>query len=310
LIFYLINQKTGDMRKTILLLIYFLPFHSKATTWEVTVQDFQFSPSSLNVVVGDVIRWVWVSGFHTTTSSTIPSGADSWDYAIDANNLSYDYMVTAPGTYNYICYFHEAFGMVASFTATGVAPVTLSAFNINTQNKKPFLTWTTQTEVNVDYFSIRKSENGRDFKEIAKVPAAGNSATEKNYTYLDDQVSAGISYVYYALASVDKDGNTQLSPIKMYENKMAVTKLIISLSPNPVSKMGHLMLQFNAAKSGNMIATLSDMQGRIVLKTSLSADKGVNNGHIHLGGIPPGIYTISFHLDGITEAYKVEVANH
>ena len=298
------------MRKTILLLIYFLPFHSKATTWEVTVQDFQFSPSSLNVVVGDVIRWVWVSGFHTTTSSTIPSGADSWDYAIDANNLSYDYMVTAPGTYNYICYFHEAFGMVASFTATGVAPVTLSAFNINTQNKKPFLTWTTQTEVNVDYFSIRKSENGRDFKEIAKVPAAGNSATEKNYTYLDDQVSAGISYVYYALASVDKDGNTQLSPIKMYENKMAVTKLIISLSPNPVSKMGHLMLQFNAAKSGNMIATLSDMQGRIVLKTSLSADKGVNNGHIHLGGIPPGIYTISFHLDGITEAYKVEVANH
>ncbi len=298
------------MKKTILLLIYFLPFHSKATTWQVTVQDFQFSPSSLNVVVGDVIRWVWVSGFHTTTSATIPSGAGSWDSAIDANNLSYDYIVTRPGTYSYVCSFHEAFGMVASFTATGVTPVTLSAFNISTQNKKPLLTWTTQTEVNVDYFSIRKSENGRDFTEIAKVPATGNSVTEKNYTYSDDQISAGISYVYYTLASVDKDGNTQLSPIKIYENKLAVAKLIISLSPNPVSKIGHLMLQFNAARAGNMIATLSDMQGRIVLKTSLSADKGVNNGHIHLGGIPAGIYTISFNLDGITEAYKVEVVNH
>ncbi len=298
------------MKKTILLLFYFLPFHSEATTWQVTVQDFQFSPSSLNVVVGDVIHWVWVSGFHTTTSSAVPSGAGSWDYPIDAGNTTYDYTVTKPGTYSYVCSFHESFGMVASFTATGVTPVTLSAFSISTQNKKPILTWTTETELNVDYFSIRKSENGRDFTEIAKVPAAGNSVTEKNYTYLDNQLSTGISYVYYTLASVDKDGNTQLSPIKIYENKMAVAKLIISLSPNPVGRMGHLMLQFNAAKAGNMIASLSDMQGRIVLKTSLSADRGVNNGHIHLGGIPAGIYTISFNLDGITEAYKVEVANH
>jgi plastocyanin len=298
------------MKKILLLLFYFIPFHSKATTWQVTVQNYQFSPSSLNVVVGDVIHWVWVSGFHTTTSSSVPSGASSWDYEIDASSTSYNYTVSRPGTYSYVCSFHESFGMVASFTATGVTPVTLSAFNISTQNKKPLLTWTTQTEQNVDYFSIRKSENGRDFTEIAKVPSAGNSVTEKNYTYSDNQLSTGISYVYYALASVDKDGNIQLSPIKIYENKMAVAKLIISLSPNPVGKMGHLMLQFNAAKAGNMIANLIDMQGRIVLKTTLSADRGVNNGHIHLGGIPPGIYTISFNLDGVIESYKVEVANH
>ena len=111
--------------------------------------------------------------------------------------------------------------------------------------------------------------------------------------------------VNYALATVDKDGKTQLSPIKIYKNKNALPKLIISLSPNPISGMGHLMLQFNADKKGVMIAKLIDMQGKVVLKTELSAEQGVNNGHIHLGDVPAGIYTIYFSLDGISESYRV-----
>lgn len=297
------------MKKILLLLFYFISLQSKATVWEVSVQDFQFSPSSLNVVVGDVIHWVWASGIHTTTSVSVPSGASGWDNYIDDSNTSFDYTITKAGNYKYECSFHAGFGMVASFTASGVTPVTLSVFNITTQNKKPVLMWTTQTELNVDYFSIRRSLNGRDFDEIGRVPAAGNSVTANKYSYIDNQLSERASYVYYALASVDKDGNTQLSPIKIYENKMAVAKLIIYLSPNPVGKSGHLMLQFNAGRAGNMTAHLSDMQGRIILRTTLSAERGVNNGHIHLGNIPAGIYTISFTLDGITEAYRVEVEN-
>ena len=119
------------------------------------------------------------------------------------------------------------------------------------------------------------------------------------------QLHRGINYVYYALATVDKDGKTQLSPIKIYKNKNALPKLIISLSPNPISGMGHLMLQFNADKTGVMIAKLIDMQGKVVLKTELSAEQGVNNGHIHLGDVPAGIYTIYFSLDGISESYRV-----
>ena len=90
------------------------------------------------------------------------------------------------------------------------------------------------------------------------------------------------------LAIVDKDGKTQLSPIKIYKNKKAPPKLIISLSPNPIGDMGHLMLQFNADKTGTMIAKMIDMQGKVVLKTELSAEQGVNNGHIHLGDLPAG----------------------
>lgn len=100
-----------------------------------------------------------------------------------SNNTSFSYTVTAVGSYLYQCTRHAP-SMAVSFTATTVLPVTISNFNINNQNNKPLITWTTQTEINSDYFSIRKSLNGRDFKEIGKVKAAGNSSVEKNIRFL------------------------------------------------------------------------------------------------------------------------------
>jgi len=293
------------MKKILLPLFCFIFLQSKATTWNVNVQNFQFTPSTLNVVVGDVIHWVWIGGIHTTTSVTVPAGANPWNSPMDSVHTSFDYTVTQPGVYSYQCNFHAFLGMTASFTASGIVPVSLSAFSISSRDNRPLLSWTTQTEMNADYFSIRKSTNGTDFKEIGKVPATGNSFFEKNYSFSDEKIPAGINYVYYALATVDKDRKTQLSPIKIYKNKTASPKLIISLSPNPISGMGHLMLQFNADKTGVMIAKLIDMQGKVVLKTELSAEQGINNGHIHLGDVPAGIYTIYFNLDGISESYRI-----
>lgn len=291
--------------KNILLPLLCVAFlRSNATTWNVSVRNNQFSPATLNVMVGDVIHWVWVEGFHTTTSVTIPSAAGVWDAPMDNSNNSFNYTVTQPGTYSYECTFHAPF-MVGSFTASGALPVTLSAFSVGTQNSNPLLAWTTQAEINVDYFSIRKSTNGIDFKEIGKVTAAGNSAAENNYSFLDEEILKGINYVYYALAIIDKDGKAQLSPIKIYKYQTTSSRIIISLSPNPVSGMGHLMLQFNADKAGVMFVQLMDMNGKIVLKTKLSAEQGINNGHIHLGDVPSGVYTIYFSLDGANESYRI-----
>ncbi|MCX6285953.1 MAG: plastocyanin/azurin family copper-binding protein [Bacteroidetes bacterium] len=89
-----------------------------ATVHQVQVGNFFFNPSSLNVTVGDTVKWVWVSGSHTTTSSTIPAGATSWDHLINSSNTTYSYTVTAAGTYDYVCTPHAAMGMVASFVAT------------------------------------------------------------------------------------------------------------------------------------------------------------------------------------------------
>ncbi len=100
----------------------FIQFQTYAVKHVVHVGNNFFNPSSLNVSVGDTIRWQWDAGNHTTTSGAIPSGAASWDEIINSSNLNYEYRVTVSGVYNYVCTPHAAMGMVASFTAAGAAP--------------------------------------------------------------------------------------------------------------------------------------------------------------------------------------------
>jgi len=118
-------------------------FKANATTWVVNVQNYSFVPSDLpDVNVGDTISWVWVSGSHTTTSTTIPAGADAWDHPINSSNTSFDYVVMVPGLYNYKCTFHEASGMVGTFTAnvaTGVFDPASSYIRIYPNPAKDFI---------------------------------------------------------------------------------------------------------------------------------------------------------------------------
>jgi plastocyanin len=93
-----------------------------AVTHTIQVGNYYFNPSSLNVNVGDIVEWVWVNGSHTTTSSSIPAGAASWDHVINSSNQTFSYTVTAAGTYNYVCTPHASMGMVGSFVASDPAP--------------------------------------------------------------------------------------------------------------------------------------------------------------------------------------------
>jgi plastocyanin len=60
-----------------------------------------FSPDSINVFVGDTMKFVHASGSHTTTSDTIPTGASPWSIAISTASTQFNYVVTQPGCYHY-----------------------------------------------------------------------------------------------------------------------------------------------------------------------------------------------------------------
>lgn len=89
----------------------------------VLVSNFTFTPDSLTMNLGDSIEWVWVSGTHTTTSSSIPSGASSWDEPISSTSTSYLYVPSDTGTYEYVCTPHLP-GMIAMFKVKQCIPTT------------------------------------------------------------------------------------------------------------------------------------------------------------------------------------------
>ena len=300
--------------KTPLLILCFLfgSFCSQAKVYTVQVANFQFTQSTINAVVGDTVVWTWVSGSHTTTcdptvssATSLPAGATPWNSDINSISSSFTYKLTVAGTYNYLCLPHQSV-MKGVINVSAVLPVTLLNFTASlAQNNKALLSWKVASEQNLNYYSIQKSTDGRTFTEAGRVQAKGNSALQQTYTYTDN-APGGNRYVYYALKMFDKDGTTQLSPITLFTNPAIKNKIILSLSPNPISSPGHLMLQFNADKSGSLLAQLFDMNGKLVKQTNMMAVAGVNNGHFHLGELPSGTYTLVVSIDDKKETIQLQ----
>lgn len=99
---------------------------SFAVKHTVLVGSFYFNPSTIpDVQVGDTIRWQWVEGNHTTTSTSIPAGAATWDAPMNSGNQVFEYKVTVAGVYNYKCTPHASI-QTGSFTAVGAPPPSLA----------------------------------------------------------------------------------------------------------------------------------------------------------------------------------------
>ncbi len=108
--------------------------HITAATFTILVGQgggFTFSPSTLNVTVGDVVRFEWVAGSHTTTSVSVPVDAATWNSTMSANVTFFEYTVIKIGVYSYKCIPHgsNGGGMTGSFTA--VAATTTATVHAN-----------------------------------------------------------------------------------------------------------------------------------------------------------------------------------
>jgi plastocyanin len=299
------------------LLFSLLAFCSSATTFNVTVSNFQFSPSNIaNVIVGDTIQFNFAAVNNHNAVSTplglVPAGAaDINSGAPGAVTTFYRYKVTVAGNYRYYCTIHSpdgVTGMFGTFIASSVVPVNLKNFEVNYSDKTAVANWQTATEQNLSYFSLQKSADGKNYSEAARINATGNSDKLQSYTYRDEQLDRNARYIYYMLKMVNKDGKFDLSPVKFIRNEQAIPKLITQIGPNPVSRaVGHLMLQFYADKDTEMKTQVVDARGKTVMNLSMSANKGINSGHIHMASLSAGVYSIIFSMDDLTETHKVVV---
>jgi plastocyanin len=273
---------------------------SFATIHKIKVSDFQFSPKITNALVGDTVLFIWKSGRHTTTSLQIPANATPWDKPMDSTHKKFRYIIKKAGTYNFDCTFHFSI-MTGKIKVTTALAAGLSDLDISEENARAALNWKINDNNQVAQFSVQRSTDGENFTEIERIqPSPANN----NYVFRDE-ASVSSEYVYYQIQLTDKKGNKQLSGIKMFANRQSSSQLVTSISPNPISSPGHLMLQFNAGTAGKMHVQLFAQNGKLVKETDMSADKGLNNGHFHLGEVTPGTYYLLCTLGGKTEKHTI-----
>ena len=103
---------------------------------------------------------------------------------------------------------------VVSFAAAQSAlSIKLTSFTAVVEKSAVKLNWATATETNNEFFSIERSADGIEWKEVKRVAGAGNSEFTRNYESVDESPVAGNSY--YRLKQTDFDGQKSYSDVQL-----------------------------------------------------------------------------------------------
>jgi hypothetical protein len=210
-----------------------------------------------------------------------------------------------PGTNYRICYsFQTACSTVGQiypyvYTTSTVLPVELLYFDAYSANDEIELFWSTASEINSDEFIVERTRDGKEFEEVTRIKAAGNSITTLNYKAIDRNPYAGLSY--YRLRQVDFDGKT-------YDSKLVVAKHIssvtdVQLFPNPSKENAFVKLVSEFATSGTL--QVINSLGALVYDEPVSVQSGINFIPVSLSELPAGIYSVHLMLGGQRTALKL-----
>jgi hypothetical protein len=99
-----------------------------------------------------------------------------------------------------------------SSTPTVIPASFTAVFN---NNGKVDLKWSTEMETNLSHIMVEKSTDGKNYKDAALVFTYGNTTSRSDYAFADNVSKIKSGSVYYRLRSVDVDGTTQQSDIRI-----------------------------------------------------------------------------------------------
>lgn len=174
------------------------------------------------------------------------------------------------------------------FVGATPLPVTLLEFNANVvQDKVVELIWSTETEVNNDFFTVERSRDGQAYETVEIVPGAGNSSAVLRYDLTDYTPFRGASY--YRLKQTDYDGNYSYS--RVVPVKIAGAFDGLTVMPNPVS--GNGVLSFNAKFQDNVTIEIHDLSGRKVLDKHYLTREGENKVILNTSLLTNGMYFLT-----------------
>jgi hypothetical protein len=188
------------------------------------------------------------------------------------------------------------------YTAFGggvVLPVELLDFKVSCKNGNAEITWVTATETNNDYFTVERSQDGKNFEEVGRVAGAGISKEFRSYVLTDEQAFSGS--VYYRLKQTDYDGKYKYFQLTSFDNCRLISGLDVNLYPNPSQQ--EMNYQFELERNAMLSVEVIDVLGKIVYANQLEAEKGNHLLKLDLGDLPQGIYLFKMN-DGIHQVSR------
>ena len=190
-----------------------------STIVDVTVApggSFTFNPSTVNISVGDTVRWTWAGSGHSVTSGP-PCVADSQYCSPNDMNCAsgilsnsgtvYTHTFSQAGAYSYFCAAHCAFGMTGAVNVSGgctpsgwsagptMPTMLVRAVGVYFQADNNFYTMGGRTA----------DTAGSDFQHVLRYSPTSNTWTQMGVTLPDNTMNnmacgvlavAGTPYIY------------------------------------------------------------------------------------------------------------------
>lgn len=159
---------------------------------------------------------------------------------------------------------------------TTALPITLYSITAVREANAVNLKWRTASESNSAYFEVLKSSDGKIFKAISVVPAAGNSKALVNYSFKDLAPVNGTNY--YQLNMVDKDGKSKKSSV-VYAN-FNIEKVDFNVFTDASKGTITLNIYSNKAKPASL--EVYDVSGHKITSKVVTLENGGNSFEIKL----------------------------
>lgn len=158
------------------------------------------------------------------------------------------------------------------------APVKLASFTASKKNKALQLNWKTVSEENTSTFDVERSSDGKNFNSIGTMAAAGNSSSERFYSFTDNNPLASN---FYRLRTNDANGAVSYSNILSFKFNKTTS---LEVFPVPASNVLHVQLNV----VDKPLLQIMDVTGRILRTMNFSS--GDNAFTLEIGDLKKGVY--------------------
>jgi hypothetical protein len=196
-------------------------------------------------------------------------------------------------------------GPAAPYTINYLSPLPVEIIHFGCRERQGgmLVSWVTAMEENSDYFAMLRSADGREWKRVGTVQAAGFSAQLRNYSWFDAQPMRGINY--YRVLAVDRNGYEESTEICFTRFNSNVTSGVGSVIGYPNPTTGRMTIEVNAAMEGRVNLVLATAAGNQIIRHIENATRGSNYYELDLSEVVPGVYMLRLEGAGIQVTYRV-----
>ncbi len=160
-------------------------------------------------------------------------------------------------------------------------PIELLEFKAVLSGDNVQVTWATASEINNDFFTIERSEDGSNWKVIHEEAGAGHSTMRMDYSFIDSNPIPGISY--YRLKQTDYDGvYAYFDPaVVLYE-----AENLFQVFPNPTPDILHIRTSSDLSQASILVRNLDGQP------IAVKAEVATHIAELDISTLPEGIYVL------------------